>query len=193
MKRAFTIIELIVSIAIFALMTALVVVKYGTFNDSILLTNAAYDVAGVIRTAQTYGLSVKNDSAVSTNFDSAYGVHFNRTTPGIDVVSGLPLNQTIVLFSDTNNNRVYDEDERITTYTLKQGAIISNMSESNSTFSLIGSLVDIMFKRPNPDAIMISNANPGLEQPYIVIFIKGKDDSIRKVGVRANGQISILD
>ncbi len=64
MSRGFTLIELVISIAIFVIMTALVVAKYGNFNQGALLTDTAYDIALVLHTAQSYGLSVKNAGAL---------------------------------------------------------------------------------------------------------------------------------
>ena len=58
----FTLIELIVSVAIFVFMTALVVAKYGNFNQSVLMTDLAYDIALTLRTAQTYGVSVQGQA-----------------------------------------------------------------------------------------------------------------------------------
>jgi len=101
MKRAFTLVELMVSVGIFLMMTGLVVAKYGNFNQSVLLTNLAYDVALTIRTAQTYGLSVRNNdlSNSSSDFQSGYGVHLDTSTRP-DSNSGNNFNQEIIFFAD---------------------------------------------------------------------------------------------
>src|SRR6185369_4435025 len=76
-KRGFTLIELLISVAIFVYMTGLLVAKYGNFNQSVLLTDLAYDVALTIRTAQTYGLSVKAVNSSPSPYQYAYGVDFS--------------------------------------------------------------------------------------------------------------------
>ena len=177
-KKGFTIVELVVSIAIFALMTALVVSRYGSFNQNTLLTNMAYDLALTVRTAQTYGLSVKSADATSNNFAAAYGVHFDLKSP-----------TTFTLFIDENKNGFYDpaspgspsgSDQSISTYTITQGASILNIclgsqySDCLSTnpyvaqhvlnaSAMSSDAIDITYRRPNPDAYFycVSDTNSG--------------------------------
>ena len=95
MNKGFTLIELLVCITIFVIMTALLLFKYGNFNQSVLLTNLAYDTALTIRTAQNYGLSVKavKDASgadvicSSSNFQCAYGVMLSSDPIGADVTT----------------------------------------------------------------------------------------------------------
>jgi len=76
--RGFTLIELLVTIAIFVFMTALLVARYNAFNQGTLLSDQAYTVALAVRTAQSYGIGVKNsDTSGGKNFGSAYGLHFD--------------------------------------------------------------------------------------------------------------------
>ena len=217
-NKGFTIVELIVSIAIFAVMTALVVSRYGTFNQNTLLTNVAYDMALTIRTAQSYGLSVKSSDSAANSFGSAYGVHFDMSKP-----------TKFVLFADTNKNGYYEDpansgvDQNITTYTLTSGVTISKIClavtqsscQSPSSNLLASSdALDITFRRPNPDAILycVSNTNAGatcsiiaavsignappninpVTQPIAFITLISSDKSNSQVViVRRNGQISV--
>jgi prepilin-type N-terminal cleavage/methylation domain-containing protein len=216
-SRGFTLIELVVSIAIFAVMTALVVARYGTFNQNTLLTNVAYDMALTVRTAQSYGLSVKSSDSASNSFGAAYGVHLDMSKP-----------TKFTLFADTNKNGYYDPtspgiDQPITTYTLTSGVTISKIClavtqsscQSPSPNLLTSSdALDITFRRPNPDAILycVSNANAGatcsiiatvsignappninpVTQPIAFITLTSSDKSSSQVViVRRNGQISV--
>ena len=83
LDSGFTLIELIVTVAIFIFMTALVVANYGSFNDGTLLTSMSYDVALALRDAQSYGLNVQGgDCRVwRQNFNYPYGMDFNLSTP----------------------------------------------------------------------------------------------------------------
>ena len=211
MKKGFTLIELIVSIAIFAAMTALVIAKYGTFNQNTLLTNMAYDMALTIRTAQTYGLSVKSSDSNANNFSGTYGVHFDMNNP-----------TQFVFYSDKNGNNVYDDtvNETITKYTLTQGAKIFSICMSTDVSACDAShtagqntsnALDIIYKRPNPDAQaycvsssvptspcsiinVVSSANPlnPINSPIAVITIQSSDGTNKQiVVVRRNGQISV--
>ncbi len=194
-SRGFTLIELVVSIAIFGLMTALVVAKYGNFNQSVLLTNLAYDVALTVRTAQTYGLSVKssaNDVAPgdSGSFRYAYGVHFSTSAGGES-------EREIRLFSDFDENQAYSgTTEDVSVYTIGRGAIISDLCAGMSSSCSPGyAELDILFKRPDPNATICAfgDSNPGCDKKYTEITVQATDGSTRTVSVRANGQISVED
>jgi prepilin-type N-terminal cleavage/methylation domain-containing protein len=201
-RRGFTLVELLVSVAIFVFMTALLVAKYGTFNQSVLLTDLAYDVALTVRTAQTYGLSVTSATNSSVDaFKYAYGVDLTTLAPS---PAGNSDNQ-LILFADTNTipsnpNSIYDGDVQVTpgadkvinTYAIKRGAIVSGFctTESGCATLLTGQL-DITFKRPNPNAKIClgSDCSPA----YVQITLRGTDGSTRTVVVRSNGQISVGD
>ncbi len=73
--RGFTLLEMMVSVAIIALITALVLVKFGAFESTTLLKGAAYELALSIRDAQVYSISVKGNAG---GFDYPYGVHFAK-------------------------------------------------------------------------------------------------------------------
>lgn len=211
-SRGFTLVEMVVCIAIFAMMTALLVAKYGTFNQSVLLTDLAYDAAITVNTAQTYGLSVQSSSiGAGSSFNYAYGVEFcaDTSSVGCTTVNSVNLtNNLLVLFADANNDGIYDSasspiDLQESLYTITRGAIVSgfclnsNGCGSNGIDSNITRL-DITFKRPNPDAIICANNVPNtLNNPcsytYAAIFIKGTDGSTRQVIVRNTGQVSVKE
>ncbi|MEK7646089.1 MAG: type II secretion system protein [Patescibacteria group bacterium] len=183
-SRGFTLVELIVSISIFAIMTALVVAKYGTFNQSVLLTNLAYDMALTIRTAQTYGVSVKQEGGAFTN---AYGIFVSNDTS---------INSQVIFFSDSDlgSEGFYASgaDQLVNTYALKRGAIIKDIC--TDTAGCGEGEAHITFKRPDPDAIICVAsfcAGGGTEPGYVRLIIAGTDGSTRSVLVRKNGQISV--
>ncbi|MDP3962749.1 MAG: type II secretion system protein, partial [bacterium] len=153
LNKGFTLVELMISVAIFAFMTAFLVAKYGTFNQGILLTNLAYDVALTIRNAQSYGLNVKSrpvsgGASFSSEFTYPYGVRFDRSS----------LNKAkVVFFVDANLNGAYDEpDEEISTSNIKRGSYISGlcMGSGGCTYANNIDVLDITFKRPDPNAII---------------------------------------
>jgi prepilin-type N-terminal cleavage/methylation domain-containing protein len=194
--KGFTLVELMVSVAIFAMMTALVVVKYGSFNQSVLLTNLAYDVALTIRTAQTYGLSVKDPQDTSPTFTSAYGV-----TIGTDAIScaGASSNsQQFIMFADTypsqTGNAICDSNDILTsTYAIKRGGSVSQVCAGSGSCTLGNGRLDITFKRPDPRATICFNGAASCSYSYAEIVLKASDNSTRKIIVRSNGQITIGD
>jgi type II secretory pathway pseudopilin PulG len=206
MNKGFTLVELMVSVGIFIFMTVLLIVRFGNFNQSVLLTNMAYDVALVMRTAQTFGVSVKSSSETSAIFQAPYGVNFSTITS----VGGAkdPLNSRIILFTDTypliGPNGIYNyesgsSDDVKQGYNLARGATVSKIctgpSETNCTDLGSQATLSVTFKRPDPKAIICGMAN-GMTSctpaNYAIITIKGTDSSERYVAVSQNGQISIL-
>jgi prepilin-type N-terminal cleavage/methylation domain-containing protein len=90
-QSGFTILELMVVVAVMAIMTGILVSNRRGFNQSILLTNLAYDVAISIREAQVSGISVKGftetlNSVTSTSFDRGYGIHFHEDSVGSTII-----------------------------------------------------------------------------------------------------------
>lgn len=204
-KGAFTIIELVVCITIFSVMTALVVAKYGNFNQSVLLTDLAYDTAITVRTAQTYGLSVQNSQVGSNSFSYGYGVDFCANASGCNGPTGITIaNIQLVLFADTDVNgstfgdgKYDNSDIQESLYTITRGAIVSGFCFSDgcsSPDSGVYTRLDITFKRPNPDAVINAyNSSGWTPKPYAAILIKGTDGSLRQVIVRGTGQVSVQE
>lgn len=202
MNRGFTIVELIVSVAIFVMMTSLVVARYSTFNSSALLTDTAYDSALVVRLAQTYGLSVKNSSLAGStaNFLTPYGVDFDT---GADFCGGATSDtSTFTLFADTYpvapDGLCTVNDASINTYSMSYGAKIYSLCAGSDatnchTAGQMMNRLDISFVRPDPAAV-ICGTRSGVSvctYPYSEVTIQGPDGSTRTISVRQNGQISV--
>ncbi len=195
-RRGFTIVELIVSVAIFAFMTALLLAKYGNFNQSVLLTNLAYDIALVIRSAQSYGLNVKSVPGSGTNysnqFNYPYGVHLSLFES-----NSIFINTKITLFADVNGNNVYDVggDVVVSTYNMKRGNKLSSLYGVNATSNYSLSAVNIIFKRPDPDATItgISSNNIIPNITYLEIAIAPPTGQVKKILITHTGMITIKD
>lgn len=195
-QAGFTLIELIVTIALFVFMTSFLLIKYSTFHSGVLTTNLAYDVAITIRQAQSYGLYVKQSQATANSFASSYGVYFSTASGNAD---------KFILFEDrptpSNPDNVYvpASDTTISTYRMKNGAKIvsikatANPSNLNNLTTLNN--LSVTYKRPQPRAIIASAGMGGGGTPatykYAEITISGSDGDTRKIIVRQDGQISV--
>ncbi len=202
-KTGFTILEMIVALGIFAMMTALVLTRYSNFNQGVILTNLAYDVALTIRNAQSYGLNVKsadrNDNKFLFTRDAAggsYGVDFDMKTPTV-----------FTFFSDVDNNGYFDDiispiNQKTT---IQRASSIKSICVSNeqsctpnNSQTYIANTdwhLDISFKRPDPNAIIkIINSNTDEQSgpyAYAEVVLQAVDGTIRKVIINSTGQISV--
>jgi Tfp pilus assembly protein FimT len=189
--KAFTLIELMVTVGIFVLMTALILARYNSYYSGTVFTNMAYDVALTMRQAQTYGISVKATTGV--DFTGSYGVNFLHSSP----------NNEFSLYSYTKSN----DPAKVTkekSYTLKRGAKINslcvgvNQAKCTSILSS-GDELDIVFQRPNPEPIICLTYTSGGSRikncttyKYAKIELIASDGSTKKsIVVDSTGQISI--
>jgi prepilin-type N-terminal cleavage/methylation domain-containing protein len=187
--KGFTLVELLVTIAIFVFMTAVIMAKYNSFYSGTIFKNIAYDIALTIRQAQTYGISVKINE--SPNYNRAYGVNISALNSTV--------NRKFSLNSYTPNNLVYNIASSEKIYNIKHGAFIRYIHTYD--FSAGGDRltdVDIIFKRPNPEAIICATdlttsvRSCGYKTVRIAIRSGNGVDS-KYVFVNSSGQIVVKD
>lgn len=75
-QRGMTLIELLVALVIFSIITGIVLFNYGDFNASLTMQNLADDIALTVRRAQSYAIGVRGREGL---FNVGYGVHFAVT------------------------------------------------------------------------------------------------------------------
>lgn len=212
--RGFSLMELMIVIALFTIITGAALMNHARFGEGILATNLAYDVALSFREAQSYGISVREGAGANV-FDTGYGIHFGSWS---GVESGEPDRQTqFVFFADRNNDKRYNgsditgtcvtvgPSECLKVFRFERGSKIesfcgmvsaSGASEckyfglSNNTLSFLGAV----FTRPNPDAFIRTNVNNEATERYrsariTIVSPRGKER--RTIEVFQTGQISI--
>ncbi|MBI4086785.1 prepilin-type N-terminal cleavage/methylation domain-containing protein [Candidatus Kaiserbacteria bacterium] len=172
--RGFSLVELMVVIAIMAVLSAVVLARYKSFNSTILLRNLAYEIALSTREAQMLGISVQAAPAASNPFAHAYGVHF---TPGT----------SYTLFRDLDDDNQYDTGEDVSVYRIGQGnSITSVCAGTNCAFVSL----DVLFRRPEPDALFYVNGSP-LSTSSVLIQAGSQDGNMRAVRIYPTGQIAV--
>jgi prepilin-type N-terminal cleavage/methylation domain-containing protein len=191
--RGFSLLELLVVMAIFSVISLIVLANHSRFNSSVLLGSLAYDMALSVREAQVYGLSVRGQDVGSnsfTNFNVGYGIHFSGSS-------------SYIFFADKNGNKKYDNsttDSIIKTYTLNSQHSISEFCGITSTGgtqcstgrggTTITSL-DVVFFRPDPDANMNSNQASNYSRAEIHVLSTGGET--RTINIASTGQISVTN
>lgn len=202
-----TIVELIVVIFIFTVITSITIFNYGSFNTSLSIQNLADDIALTVRRAQGYAIGVRG---YGDSFDEGYGIHFTATPGSLYAGS----NKSFILFADvgTISNNIYDYNNYDTCGNLENNECIEVLSirsadEINAIYlndetevrSSTGTL-DILFKRPNPEPSFCYRMNgdtSSCDESSNISSIKIKISSSDNLGVYKiitisnNGQISV--
>lgn len=176
----FSLPELVVTIALVTIITAVVLFRYGSFNSSTLLKSQAYEVGLDIRQTQVYGLSVRSDG--STNWREEYGLYF---------VNG---DNQYIFFQDSGSGTgpaQYNAGEEINTIRLDSRFEISDICSDSSCDSGGTSLsnVSITFRRPNFNALFHSPDDSSISTVYIEVSPVGSTE-VRTVSVTNTGQIT---
>lgn len=148
--RAFTLIELLVSAAIITLVSSVVLVRFDSFDSTVLLKSLAYEVATTVREAQIYSVSVINTlGGDQESFRYPYGLSF---TPGEANYNFFRYNNT-----STSVTPKYDIDE----ITLVRNILIGNSMEIYDVCITIGgsddcdiTRLDVSFRRPEYSAVI---------------------------------------
>ena len=199
----FTLVELLVTISIFVIITGVVLFNSKNFDNTVLLRDFTYDVALTIKQAQSYGVNVK-ESSLST-FDSSYGVYFD-------------LNQiatNFVLFNDLGNgiggdpDKIYnnidsvkscpiDNPECIQKYSMKNGTHIQSVCAGSDETDCDGlgatNRLSILFQRPRLNALIYKIKDDGqisTAQSYAKIILSSVDGITSTVVITSEGQIYV--
>jgi prepilin-type N-terminal cleavage/methylation domain-containing protein len=182
LSKGFSLVELLVVVAIFIIITAVVLFNQNRFSSDMSIQNLAHQVALAIRQAQVFGISVRGSSAGQTNFDIAHGVHFT-TSPA-----------SFILFADNDNNGIYTEfDSLVSTFNLQNGNTIQSVCVTGSNAKCISDseTLSITFKRPNSEA-MIKQTAGGPNYPGVEIrVISALRDKTMTIVVNQTGQIYV--
>lgn len=183
-NAGFSIIELLVTSFIIALISGLVLVSYGGFNSSVLLSNQAYEIALDIRQMQVFSLGERADGGSERE---QYGVYFD--------LGSSRSSYTLYRNNPDGSDDGFDasEDNGFAIGTVDPRFIVTNITADGSSVAELG----IIFQRPNYDAIFCARANSGSacdsSVSDIVITVASDADNLltKEIVVSATGQISV--
>lgn len=210
-NRGFTLVEMAVVTAIFAILTTIVMIRYGDFTSNMLVTNMAYEIALELRQAQVFGLGSRgyDKPTGDTEFSRPYGVFINLddTTKQADKV---------YFFADLNlsSQPGYGQcnasggtgicsclnDECISQHTLQRNIRITEVI--TDTTANVGTCeatnidqLAITFKRPSPEAHIERQITGVDDYTFAQIKVEAPGSSVKPayVLVRKTGQISVSD
>lgn len=182
LKSGFSLIELTIVIAIFVIITIQILANYSGLSSNKSLEALAQEVALSFREAQVYGIGVRGQGQL---FYSR-GIHIDAD------IDHSQNNKTLLFFIDSNGNGTYDQGELVKTFTIKSANYIDRVcanykTDFNGNCGHPLQSVDVLFKRPNPDAVIISG---GQQFSDVAIVLKSIRDKTRNVVIWNTGQIT---
>lgn len=197
-QKGFTLIEMIVVIALIAILTSIILFNSSRLNSAILVSNTAYEIGLIVRESQVAGLGVKasNTGSGPSVFSSSHGVHFNLENPNL-----------VILFADTNNSGAYEAGEMTQEFNIqnkrsgallticgKQTASAGSCTPANGTF-ITAATADVVFTRPNPEAFFKIRRTAGgaLEDHSgaIILNVGFANDVCRSVIIEKTGAVQV--
>lgn len=185
-RAGFGLVELLVSVGIMVLVTAVILIDFGNFNNSNLLRNQAFEVALTVREAQFLAVSTVGSG---TNFRNSFGVHFVADE------------RSYITFQDQDDDQRYDvgdTTEFVSSQSVDPRFVVRDIIAMPSGTALGD--VSITFLRPNFDARFESAGTTAVPNGTTEIVIglaivgSGTDSGpevYREVIISTTGQIEV--
>ena len=185
--RGFGLVELLVSISIMVIVSAIILSRQDAFNSAVLLRSQAYEVALQLREVQLNAVSAVSDG--TGDFRSLLGVHF-------DYDAGV--NTSYRVFRE-NDDPPHGYDADMSEEFGLQGFLdprfeISNVTPNSGALS--GTGVSVVFERPNFDARFFDNGGNELADTVTAVEIELRvvaSGETRSIEVTRAGQITVLE
>ncbi|NCT02182.1 prepilin-type N-terminal cleavage/methylation domain-containing protein [Candidatus Parcubacteria bacterium] len=187
-QSGFGLVELMVSISIMAIVSAIILARQDSFNSAVLLRSQAYEIALALREVQLSAVSASGDSG---DFRTVYGVFFTSDiSPASD-----PFNGYFQVFKDNNDNGYLDTGEEFgprdnldKRFEIKE-LRIGGSSETEAT---------VVFMRPNFDALFYDGPSSLVDESIFEIDVARRNTAgalcgseFRTVEVTRTGQIAV--
>ncbi|MGB0925542.1 MAG: pilus assembly FimT family protein, partial [Minisyncoccia bacterium] len=213
-NKGFTMVEFVVVLSIFAIMSGVSTFDYNSYRTTIERTNLAQDIALTIRQAQVYGISASEGTIGSENFDAETELD-NSGSSISDIVRDTSIrgvsfdiqNNDITLFADaqysshpyyfvdnvSNPDRVIDQ--RNPRYR-DVGFEYACLCDAASCEREIDGTVDIAFERPYPDAVIYHRNSAGANarrysDVSLVVSSSSNTDNNEYIKINSIGNITV--
>lgn len=159
-KKAFTLIEALVVLAIVSLILSIFVISQSQIKKSAALLSSAHLLAQEIRKAREMSLG---PTKIGRQYPRGYGIYVNQNPT------------QVVLFADLNGNNQYDFGEKIEDFSLKEGFISLSIFPSSP--------LNVVFLSPHPTVMINNNQNNTLAEIGLSFGSQTKKVKVLKSGL----------
>lgn len=178
--HGFSLVEVLITLAIISVLTVLVMVRYSSFDSAVLLQNQAFEIALDLREAQSYAISVRGEG---NEFREEYGLYFNKNTQ--------PQEYTFWLDNgDTQPTRYQsDTDTTLEVRGMDQRFTLQDICVNDDTCGVIN--LSVSFARPNFDAMIVRGNGNVVNNAEIVVASVRDSSRTKTIRITSAGQITV--
>lgn len=183
----FTMVEIVVMMAIMAMISGMVLVSFGGLHEGAALNRSARELGLAIRRSQNIALSI-------TRVDTGAG-------PQIPKGAGIRLTQgssRYILFADQTRDNKYDTstdppDAKIEEEHVFEGNVTVESLKYFDALNnpLTTSVAHVVFSTPNADMFISDESGASLGETLQIVLRGPSGKVTKKVTVRISGQVSI--
>lgn len=182
-KSGFTLIELIVSVSIIAMVTGIFLANYSSANRRTDLTMTAQKMVTDIRLSQNYALGL-----------ARYGLSGSNNVPvggwGVHIDLNNYTNKKYVVFADDNGDKIYNSGEDDIRYGAQVTTLPTNIIINSIT---TGTKADVVFIPPDPVTTITDAANVSTYKQIDIVLKDLKTNSIKTVRINYLGLVEVID
>ena len=180
-KRAFSMIEMVVTMAIILILTMIVLANYRKGGQQLALNRAAHKLTQDIRRAQELAMSsTPFGTGPSPLVPFGYGIFFTISEE-----------KSYSLFADVNGNKYFDTGEQVgEPIAFEEGVTISGLRDKTEGHE---STIAIVFHPPDPKIFFSRRADVNIPGDKVSVIIKSADDSLgtRRISVNKAGLVDL--
>lgn len=192
-RKGFTLVELLISIAIIGIVSSMVLVKYSSFDSTVLLKGAAYEIGITLREVQVKALSHSRNGTTLESFSYPYGVSFTPSSKTYSIFRYATTSTRTPRFVDSTYPSY---PESVQSFTIDRSMQVEDVCVTVSGVEdcTTPTRLDVSFRRPEFTSLFYVEGfgvQPAVESAKIKVNSTSGGAGVFWIVVNLFGQISI--